>query len=484
MVAGNAPANGGEGGVSKPKLLVVEDDEGLAMQYKWGFPAWRVVLATDRAEAEAAARREKPAVVLLDLGLPPDPEGVSEGFATLDALRQLNPLLPVIVSSGQDQKANMLRAVALGAYDFCPKPADLGVLRIVLDRALRLRELEEENQRLAAAPRASPIQGILTADERMLAVCRQIERLASVAVPVLLLGESGTGKEALARALHELGPRAEKPFVAINAAAIPETLLESELFGHEKGAFTGAIRQVIGKFEQANGGTLFLDEIGDLPLALQAKLLRFLEERTIERLGGRTPIHVDVRLVSATNQPLEQQAAEGRFRADLLYRLNAVTVRIPPLRDRGSDMVLLARAFLARDSREFGRRLRGFDPVAEAALLAHSWPGNVRELQNRVRRAALMSEGPLVSAADLELEIPQAESTEAVDGAGTATFDLRAARLRAERETILRALAHAAGSLAQAARLLGISRPTLYTLLETHGIAVPRGEAQDPVDAA
>jgi len=469
--------------VSKPKLLVVEDDEGLAMQYRWGFQAWRVVLASDRAEAEAVARREKPAVVLLDLGLPPDPEGVSEGFATLEALRRLNPLLPVVVSSGQDQKANMLRAIALGAYDFCPKPADLGVLRIILERALRLRELEEENLRLAAAPRASPIQGLLTADERMLAVCRQVERLASVTVPVLLLGESGTGKEALARALHDMGQRAERPFVAINAAAIPETLLESELFGHEKGAFTGAIRQVVGKFEQANGGTLFLDEIGDLPLALQAKLLRFLEEQTIERLGGRTPIKVDVRLVSATNQPLERQAAEGLFRTDLLYRLNAVTVRIPPLRERGQDVLLLARAFLARDGREFGRRLRGFDAVAESALLAHSWPGNVRELQNRVRRAALMSEGPLVSVGDLELQAPP-EAAETAPA--EPDFDLRTARLRAERETILRALAHAGGSLAQAARLLGVSRPTLYALLETHGIAVPRTEAQthDPLDGA
>lgn len=471
---------------NKPKLLVVEDDEGLAMQYRWGFPAWRVILAANREEAETAARREKPSVVLLDLGLPPDAEGVSEGFATLETLRRLFPGLPVIVSSGQDQRENMLRAIALGAYDFCPKPADLAVLRIVLERALRLRELEEENLRLAARPRASPIQGIITADETMLIVCRQVERLASVSVPVLLLGESGTGKEALARALHDMGPRADRPFIAINAAAIPETLLESELFGHEKGAFTGAIRQVIGKIEQASGGTLFLDEIGDLPASLQAKMLRFLQEQTIERIGGRTPIKVDVRLVSATNQPLEEHVAQGRFRADLLYRLNAVTVRIPPLRDRGQDVLLLARAFLARDVREFGRRLRGFDAGAEAAMLAHGWPGNVRELQNRVRRAALMAEGPLVSAADLELAPPAAPSPSHPERDETPLFDLRSARMRAERETIERALTHTGGSMSQTAKLLGISRPRLYAMLEAHGIAVPRGETQqpDPLDVA
>jgi two-component system NtrC family response regulator len=371
--------------------------------------------------------------------------------------------MPVIVVSGQGQREHTLRAISLGAYDFCEKPVDLAVLRTVVDRALRLRALEEENLRLAALPRPSPIRDIVTADEGMLRICHTVERLAQVSVPVLLLGESGTGKEALARALHEMGPRARKPFVAINCAAIPEPLLESELFGHERGAFTGAVRQVAGRIEAANGGTLFLDEVGDLPPSLQAKMLRFLQEQVIERVGGRTPIRVDVRIVSATNQPLEEQAEQGRFRADLLYRLNSLTLRIPPLRERGEDPLLLARWFLARYAKEFSRRFRGLDASAAEAVMAHRWPGNVRELGNRVRRAALMAEGTTISAADLELTAP-AEPTE-VD------LDLRAARLRAERATIERALARSNGSLAAAARLLGISRPTIYGLLETHRLS-------------
>jgi two-component system NtrC family response regulator len=467
--------------MTKPKLLVIEDDAALAAQYRWGFPAWKVVPAGDRATAEAAARAESPHVALLDLGLPPDAEGVAEGFATLETLRRLAPTMPVIVSSGQDQRENALRAIALGAYDFCPKPADLGLLRIVLDRALRVRELEEENLRLAAQPRPSPIRDIITGDEAMLKVCRTVERLAGVSAPVLLLGESGTGKEALARALHEMGPRARREFVAINCAAIPENLLESELFGHEKGAFTGAVRQVVGRIEQANGGTLFLDEIGEMPITLQAKLLRFLQDQTFERVGGRQSIKVDVRVVSATNQPLEDQSESGKFRGDLLYRLNGVTVRIPPLRDRGEDTLLLARWFLAREAQALGRQKRGFDAGALAALAAHAWPGNVRELANRVRRGALMADGPMVTPEDLELAhvAPPAASLPAM----TLDLDLRTARLRAERETIERALARANGSVAAAARLLGVSRPTLYGLLETHGLAAPRPGPEASADA-
>jgi two-component system, NtrC family, response regulator len=457
--------------MTKPRLLVVEDDPGLAAQYRWAFPEWKVLLASDRPQAEAAARKDLPAVVLLDLGLPPDAEGVGEGFATLETLRREQPSLPVVVASGQGQRENALRAIALGAYDFHEKPVDIPVLRTILGRALRLRELEDENQRLAAvAPRASGIQGLITGDEGMLKVCRTVERLASVSVPVLLLGESGTGKEALARGLHDLGPRAKKPFIAINCAAIPESLLEAELFGHEKGAFTGATRQVIGKVELADGGTLFLDEIGEMPATLQAKMLRFLQDQVIERIGGRTSIKVDVRVVSATNQPLEEQAGEGRFRGDLLYRLNSMTVRIPPLRERGGDAALLARGFLGRFAQEYGRKVRGFEPAALEAIAAHRWPGNVRELMNRVSRAALMSDGVLVTAADLELAA--AEEPAGADG----EFDLRAARVRAEREVLERALTRANGSLAVTARLLGVSRPTLYGLLETHGLAA-RGAA-------
>jgi two-component system NtrC family response regulator len=465
--------------MSKPKLLVIEDDPGLCAQYRWAFPNCRVLIAGDRRQAETAVRREKPAVALLDLGLPPDAEGVSEGFSALEMLRRDVPEMPIVVASGQGQRENALRAVALGAYDFCEKPVDPAMLRTVVDRALRLRELEEENRRLAAAPRPSPIQGIITADEGMLKVCRTVERLGSVSVPVLLLGESGTGKEALARALHELGPRSAKPFVALNCAAIPETLLESELFGHERGAFTGAVKQTQGKIETANGGTLFLDEIGEMPVSLQAKLLRFLQDQIVERIGGRTPIKVDVRVVSATNQPLERQAEEGRFRGDLLYRLNSVTVRIPPLRERDGDTMLLARWFLARFAREFGRRLRGFDEEAVLAMTAHRWPGNVRELENRVRRAALMAEGQMIGATDLELPVPATPGAAAAGAPGLSEeqesdLNLRAARHRVEHETIERALARSGGSLAAAARLLGISRPTLYSLLETHGLAASR----------
>ena len=461
--------------MSRPKLLIVEDDAGLCAQYRWAFPDCRVLLASDRKQAEQVARAEQPTAALLDLGLPPDAEGVTEGFATLAALSKLCPGMPIVVASGQGQRENTLRAISLGAYDFCEKPVDLAVLRTIVDRALRLRALEEENLRLAAMPRPSPIRDIVTADEAMLRICHTVERLSQVTVPVLLLGESGTGKEALARALHDMGPRARKPFVAINCAAIPEPLLESELFGHERGAFTGAVKQVVGKIEAANGGTLFLDEIGDLPPGLQAKLLRFLQEQVIERIGGRSLIRVDVRVVSATNQPLEEQAEAGRFRADLLYRLNSLTIRIPPLRERGEDSLLLARWFLARYAREFGRRLRGLDASAAEAISAYRWPGNVRELGNRVRRAALMTEGQTISATDLELTAPDAPAEN--------DLDLRAARLRAERSTIERALARSNGSLAAAARLLGVSRPTIYGLLETHRLS-PNHNPPEPAVAA
>ena len=458
-----------------PTLLIVEDDVGLCSQYRWAFPSCQVVFAHTRPQALAVAQKERPVVAIMDLGLPPDPDGVSEGFATLDGLARLLPNTKIIVATSHGDRAHALRAIAAGAYDFCEKPIDIGLLGTIVARSLRLRTLEDENRRRSEMPSPSPIKHIVTADAGMLKVCRDIEKLAAASVSVLLLGESGTGKEALARALHDLGPRASQPFVAINCGAIPEALLESELFGHERGAFTGAVKQTLGKIELAHKGTLFLDEIGDLPHQLQVKLLRFLQDQRVERIGGRQPIQVDVRVVSATNQILQDQVDQGRFRGDLFYRLNPITVRIPPLRDRGGDKLLLARHFLAQYAQEFARPVRGFSDDALAALAAHAWPGNIRELENRMKRAVLMSEQRLLSAADLEL----APGTEDMTA-----YDLRAARSRAERDVVQRALARSNGTLATAARLLGISRPTLYTLLEAHGLSADGSGAPAAKDAA
>ncbi|HEX4171247.1 MAG TPA: PEP-CTERM-box response regulator transcription factor [Acetobacteraceae bacterium] len=452
----------------KPKLLIVEDDEGLRSQYRWVFPSYEVVMAVARPSAIAAVQKERAPIAVVDLGLPPDPDGVSEGFTTLEEVLRIAPETKVIVVTGNGDRKNALKAVSLGAYDFCEKPVEVEVLRTIVDRALILHRLEDENRRMAAMPACSPIARIVTANQAMLKVCRDIERLAATAVPVLLIGESGTGKEALALALHELGPREKQPFVAINCGAIPENLLESELFGHERGAFTGAVRQTIGKIECANHGTLFLDEIGDLPYPLQVKLLRFLQDHIVERLGGRQRIQVNVRIVSATNANLEDRLAKGTFRADLFYRMNAVTVRIPPLRDRGGDSLLLANYLLARFNREFGRNIRGFTEAANAALSAHAWPGNVRELENRMKRAVVMAERRMIDAADLEL---------APTAVADLPLDLRAARLRAEREMVQLALARANGAVSVAAKLLGISRPTLYGLLDMHGIEIDAGKA-------
>ncbi|HVZ08606.1 PEP-CTERM-box response regulator transcription factor [Rhodopila sp.] len=446
---------------NKPKLLIVEDDEGLTSQYRWAFPGYDVLITHARPQAVAAVKRDAPPLAIMDLGLPPDPDGVSEGFATLEEILRLAPRTKVIVVTGNGDRKHALRAIALGAYDFCEKPIELDTLRTIVERGIHLFRLEEENRRLSAMPASSPVTNIITAHPAMLKVCRDIEKVASANVPVLLLGESGTGKEALARAVHDLGPRAKHPFVAINCGAIPENLLESELFGHERGAFTGAVKQTIGKIESANKGTLFLDEIGDLPYPLQVKLLRFLQDQIVERIGGRQKIQVDVRIVSATNADLDEKIEQGLFRGDLLYRMNALTVRIPPLRERGSDISLLASYFLNRFNREFNRGIRGFTERAVVAMNAHDWPGNVRELENRVKRAVVMAENRMIDAADLELE---AEEPELPD------LDLRTARLRAEREVIQNALARSNNTMAVAARLLGVSRPTLYGLMEAHGL--------------
>jgi two-component system NtrC family response regulator len=452
--------------MDKAKLLVVDDDEGLCRQYRWAFPEYQVLTGQSRQAGRTLFARERPPVAIVDLGLPPDPGGATEGLALVRELLGSAPDTKIIIATGNEDTDCALQAVAMGAIDFFHKPVDNEVLRVILERAYNLSRLELQNRRLGELPRPSPIQHIITGDEQMLKLCHSIEKLAATNVTVLILGESGTGKEALAHALHELGPRADRPFIPLNCAAIPETLLESELFGHERGAFTGAIKQTIGKVESANRGTLFLDEIGDLPPMLQVKLLRFLQDQVIERIGGRHPIQVDVRIVCATNQDLEAKMRQGSFREDLFYRLNAVTLRVPPLRDRAGDPVLLASFFLRKFAAQFGRRIKGFSADAIAAMSAYYWPGNVRDLENRVKRAVVMSEGRLIVASDLEL--PTAEDGITTDDG--LQLDLRKARMRAEREVVQKAMTQSNGTISTAAKLLGISRPTLYALLETHGL--------------
>lgn len=446
----------------RPVLLIVEDDAGLARQLRWAYEGYEVVIAGDRAAAIDALRLHEPAVVTLDLGLPPDPDGTSEGFATLDAILGLKPDTKVIVASGHGARESARRAIAAGAWDFYQKPIDIDALGLIVARAFHVHALERENARLAAAEGggADVLGGLITAAPEMLKVARTIERVAGADVSVMLLGASGTGKEVLARGLHSSGRRRSGPFVAINCAAIPETLLEAELFGHEKGAFTGAIRTTEGKIEQAQGGTLFLDEIGDVPLPLQVKLLRFIQERVIERIGGRKPIPVDVRIVCATHQDVDAMVADGRFREDLYYRLAEIVVRIPALVERTGDAILLARHFLKRFAGSMNPQVRGFAPDALAALASHGWPGNVRELENRVKRAVIMADGRLISAADLDLG----------DDAEPEALNLRAIREIADRRAIRDALARAEGNISATARLLGISRPTLYDLLKQYDL--------------
>ena len=453
----------------KPRLLIVEDDPGLQKQLKWCFDDYEVLVADHQAAALTALRRFEPPVVLQDLGLPPDPEGVSEGFATLLETLRIAPRTKVIVVTGQLDKANAVRAVGLGAYDFYQKPVDNDVLRLLVNRARHLYELEEQNRALTQYKSAMPLAGVIAISEPMTRVCRMIEKVAPTMATTLLLGESGTGKEVLARALHNLSARRDKAFVAINCAAIPENLLESELFGYEKGAFTGAVKQTPGKFELANGGTLFLDEIGDMPLSLQAKLLRFLQDRVIERVGGRDRIPVDVRIVCATNQDLAALIGTNAFRQDLYYRISEVTVRIPPLRERPGDAAVIAQMILERFAAEHRRPIKGFAPDALKAIQAYPWPGNVRELENRISGAVIMAEGKYLCAEDLGL--PRSEKN-------VEWLNLRTARQRAEREAIGQALAVAGGNLSRAAELLGITRPTLYDLLEKNDIAVSERTAE------
>ena len=440
-------------------LLVVEDDPGLQKQLRWSFDGYDVLVAGDRDAALNQLRRHEPPVMLLDLGLPPDADGASEGLATLQQVLSLVPATKVIVVSGNQHRENAVRAIALGAYDFYQKPFDADSLRLMVGRAFHVYELEAENRALRTRS-TTPMQGIVSNSPQMQRVCQVIEKVAPSTATVLLLGESGTGKEVLARALHQLSPRADKRFVAINCAAIPDQLLESELFGYEKGAFTGAVKQTAGRIEHADGGTLFLDEIGDLPMSLQAKLLRFLQERVIERLGGRREIPVDVRVICATHQHIAALIKAGQFREDLYYRISEITVNIPPLRERRGDSALIAHAFLERYGRQQGRSFKGFSPEALASIENYAWPGNVRELENVIKRAVIMADGQHLGPADLCLD--SAETPE--------PLNLRQVREVAEKEAVARALARSNGNILQAAEILGVSRPTLYDMLNKYNL--------------
>ncbi len=442
-------------------LLIVDDDAGLRQQLRWAFDDVKVVLAEDRKTASTAVTRDKPPVVLLDLGLPPDPHGPTEGLATLREILSISPDSKVIIMTGQTEREYAVKAVSLGAYDFYQKPIEMPTLSLIVERAYRMYGLELENRRLHAREDVLPLPGLTATNPKMLELCAEVRLLAGSEVSVLLLGESGTGKEVLARAIHEVSARSDGPFVAINCAAIPENLLESELFGHEKGAFTGAVKKTHGKIEVANGGTLFLDEIGDLPLSLQAKLFRFLQERVIERIGGREEIPVDVRIVSATNKDVEGSIPTGEFRQELYYRLAEAAITIPPLRDRPEDAILIANKLLRKFAKQEGRELRGFSPDAIEAILGYEWQGNVRELENRVKRAAVMARTRQVMAVDLGLEASKTEMA-----------TLKSFRADADRVAIARALAVADGNLTKAAQILDVSRPTLYQLLKEYDIEV------------
>ncbi len=447
---------------SRP-LLIVEDDPALQKQIRWSFDQFETQVASDRESALVQLRRFNPAVVTMDLGLPPDPDSVSEGFRLLEQMLAVAPDTKVIVLTGQNDHANALRAIALGAYDFIAKPFEPELLNLTVERAFRLYELQQENRRLQAMQQPDALSGLLTRDPEMLRICRVIEKVAGSTATVMLLGESGTGKEVLARGLHQASPRKSERFVAINCAAIPDNLLESELFGYEKGAFTGAVKTTPGKIETAHGGTLMLDEIGDLPMALQAKLLRFLQERVIERIGGRQEIPVDVRIVGATHQDLKELIREGRFREDLYYRLAEIVVTIPPLRQRTSDAALLAHAFVRRFAEEQRCGNLSLSEDALRAIEVYPWPGNVRELENCIKRAVIMSDGPQIGRADLDLAVDN-------DTLPDESLDLRKVRDEAERKAVLAALARVDGNVLKAAELLGVSRPTLYDLMHRFGL--------------
>ncbi len=445
-----------------PKLLIVEDDPDIREQMRWAFlDRFEICEAGDRTTAVAVMAQEHPGLVTLDLGLPPSVDDVTEGLATLEQLLALDPLTKIVVVTGNSERVNALKAVEMGAYDFIPKPIHIEALRIVLERAEYLAALERDNKALMEKRAQGPIEEFLGTSEAMQKVFDLIRRVANTNVSVLVLGESGTGKELAARAIHRQSSRRQGPFVAINCGAIPETLLESELFGHEKGAFTGAHTQRKGRIEMAHGGTLFLDEIGELSPPLQVKLLRFLQNNQVERVGGRETVDIDVRVVAATNLDLRKAMHEGKFREDLYYRLCGVEISIPPLRDRGSDVVLLAQAFLGRFSAEARKKITGFSRQAQQTIESYHWPGNVRELENRIQRAVIMAEGRQITSGDLELEAA---------APGYAGKSLREAREVLERQMIKAALSRHKGNITRAAQELGLTRPTLYEFLTKLGL--------------
>lgn len=449
----------------KKVLLIIEDDIGLQKQLKWSFENYEVVIAGDREKAISAIRRYKPAVITLDLGLPPDPTNASEGLKTLKEILILDPNTKVIVVTGNDDRENAIKAVAGGAYDFYQKPVDVDILSLIIERAFQLAQLENEKLILKAVDN-EPLKGLIAVSKSMLDLTKTIEKIAPSDITTTLLGESGTGKEVLAKAIHNLSDRKHKNFVAVNCAAIPENLLESELFGHEKGAFTGATKQTLGKIERADGGTFFLDEIGDLPKSLQSKLLRFLQERKIERLGGRAEISVDVRILCATHQDIEQQINEGNFRKDLYYRVSEMVINIPPLREREGDAIVIATVLLKRFCEQQNKKLMGFTEEAAKAIELYQWPGNIRELENKIKRAVIMADGVNISADDLQLNQQADEQS--------IPLNLKEVRVLAETSAIKRALSYTQNNVTHTAKLLGLTRPTLYTLFTKYGIQTPQ----------